>query len=121
MSCAKSLRPEAAAPLGEEAGASLEMIPRLAHQIDKHVLERRLGSLPIKVLAFAIRRDGGFQRSGVATGHMQTSAERRHHVDARFASKLICKSVEAFARFGADEISREMRRLDHLFDRAMRQ
>src|SRR5512135_116609 len=120
MSCAKNLRPEAAVPLGEEAGASLEIVPRLAHQIDKHILERGLGSLPIEVLAFAIRQDGGFECSGVATGHMQTSAERRHHVDARLARKLICKCVEAFARFSADEISREMRRFDHLVDRTMR-
>ena len=34
--------------------ASLEVVPRLAHQVDEHVLERRLGLLPVRARRVAV-------------------------------------------------------------------
>ena len=52
---------------------------------------------------------------------MQAGAERRHHVDARLGVELFSKRVEALAAAGADDIGRQVRGLDDLFDRAVRQ
>jgi hypothetical protein len=44
----------------------LEIVPGPRHEIDEHVFERWRRPLPNKTGAIAIRRDGRFQRLGIA-------------------------------------------------------
>src|SRR5690242_3091127 len=60
---------------------SLVIVACPAHEVDEHVLERRLGTRPREPGPVAIGCDYRFERLRVATGDVQARAERRHHVD----------------------------------------
>src|SRR5665647_2943865 len=100
---------------------SLKVIRGLAHQIDEHILERRLGALPVEPLARAERRDRCLEGARLPPRHMQAGAERRHHIDAGLAGELIRQRVQSFALRGADDVGRQVRGQDHLADRAVHQ
>jgi hypothetical protein len=90
------------------ASALIEIVPGPRHEIDEHVFERWRRALPNKTGAIAIRRDGRFQRLGVAARDMQAVAERRHHFDAGTAGKLSRKPRESFTLGAVDGEGREL-------------
>ena len=93
----KPLPLEAARRLRGNADASLEIILRLAHQIDEHVLQRRLGALPGQIAALAVGAIAASSAARLAAGDMQAGAERRHHVDARSPGEFVGKLAQPVA------------------------
>src|SRR6185312_2732926 len=72
--------------LGE--GGSCEVVLRLAHQLDEHVLQGGLHLAPPEG-RLPPRRDGGLQRAAVGPGDVDGGAEGGDGLDARLALELV--------------------------------
>src|SRR5919199_4014934 len=80
-----------------------------AHEVDEHVLERRLAPPPALRAALAEGAGRGVEPLGVAPADMERRAEGGHHVHARKALERLGQLREIRTRHGP---GREMRLAD---------
>src|SRR3546814_241808 len=71
---------------------SSEIVLGLAHQVDEHVLQRRLGLLPAEGRA-AIGGESGFERGFIAAADVEREAEGRGHLHAGTLEQLVGAAV----------------------------
>src|SRR5260370_25649994 len=82
-------------PAAVTCSAVERVVARLPHQVDEHVVERRLGFLPGKRAVSAVGLNGFYKRGAVGPANMQRRAKGGGSRHARRAVQLWGQPVRA--------------------------